>query len=88
MNALLDVKWSSFEVEDAVCLTSLPMHSKLLSFSFIDVAASLMAMLTIQVYHGKLDFVCVDTPGDYYGSATSCLIESVLALNGSSSLVV
>jgi hypothetical protein len=63
-------------------------HSTFLFFSFRDVAASLMAMLAIQFYHGKLDFVCCDTPGDYYGSATSCLIESVLALNDSSSLVV
>lgn len=87
MNALLDVKSRSFGVADAACLDSLCISSKLLSFSFMDIAASLMAMLAVQFYHGKLDFVCVNTPGECYGLAVSFLIALVLSLNGSSSLI-
>ncbi|KAL6835082.1 hypothetical protein V8C40DRAFT_233494 [Trichoderma camerunense] len=63
------------------------MHIMFLSIYFIDVAAPLVAILAVQFYHGKLDFVCVDTPGDYYGLAVSFLIALVLALNDSSSLI-
>lgn len=60
---LLDVKSTGFGVVDAECTLCLCVSFSLsLSFSFIDATASLMAMLAVQVYHGKLDFVCVDTP--------------------------